>query len=394
MKGRVVMLLANAMVSDPRVEKEAIALHAAGWDVVVLAWDRTGDAPSSQRHESYRIERIGPRAAYGAGLKSLPAFASFWRAVATRASELNPDVVHCHDLDTARAGIKIARESSSVTLVMDFHELYRESNMVPQKGLPGLAAKSVVRVVERQALSAADAVLVANPGTIDYYKRLGVRGQLVVVENAPDHTMFRPRPAARTADETLTVGYAGQKRYAGGLLTLVDAVRDQKGIMAVLAGGGTEAQRVAQACQGIRNIEVSGRFSYDELPGLYHRFDVVYAVYEAPIGNVRTLFPVKVMEAMACALPVIVSAGTWIGEYVERHGIGLTVEPGDVALLRDALEHLRACPMEAAAMGCRGRMIVEESLNWEQAAARLVRTYGSLGASGTRQHGSGRGVLP
>ena len=41
----VVMLLTNDFVSDPRVEKEAVALIGAGWDVTVLAWDRAGTAP-------------------------------------------------------------------------------------------------------------------------------------------------------------------------------------------------------------------------------------------------------------------------------------------------------------------------------------------------------------
>jgi succinoglycan biosynthesis protein ExoL len=373
----VVMVVTNPVVSDPRVEKEAAALVAAGYAVTILAWDRAGDAAEREERNGYVIERLGPRGPYGGGVRSLPRFREFWRGATSRAIELKPAVVHCHDMDTATVGLAVVRRSSGkVRLVVDNHELYRDSNMMPKRGAVSVAARLAVRALERRAFRAADAILVANPGTEDYYAKLGFAEKTVVVENAPDHEMFAFRSERRSGP--FTIGYFGQKRYIDGLLMLIEVVRGNEELHAILAGGGTCADQVADAAAGIDRIEATGRFHYDELPDMYQRCDAVYAVYDAVLGNVKTLFPVKVMEAMACGLPVIVASGTWIAEYVQRHELGFAVPVGDRGALEDAVAALVNDRDEAAAMGRRGRAIVEAGLSWRSAAGRLTGVYSEL----------------
>ena len=378
MSKRVVMFLTNDAVSDPRVEKEARALVGAGFEVTVLAWDRAGKAAPVEERDGFTIERLGPRAPYGGGVKSLPLFREFWRTAADRAAEIGPDIVHCHDMDTAPAGIRAVKRATGERpkLVLDMHELYRDSKMVPQRGAVGAVARTVVRILERRAFPAADVILVANPGTLGYYESLGAGDKVVLVENAPDTRLFAP--SEQRPERPFTVGYFGQKRYLEGLLALVAAIRVHPDMAAILAGGGTAADEIARASADVDRIEVSGRFDYADLPALYTRCDAVYAVYGAVLGNVRTLFPVKVMEAMACALPVVVSTGTWIGEYVEREGIGLAIDGDDPVALSEALVRLKDEPKIAEEMGKRGLAIVQAGLSWQAASARLVHAYEAL----------------
>jgi succinoglycan biosynthesis protein ExoL len=376
---RVVMLLSNGLSSDPRVEKEAAALVAAGYDVTVLAWDRRGDLPSHEERGGFAIERLGPRARHGGGLRNMTKYQAFWTAAAVRAVQLQPDIVHCHDLDTAPAGMRVVPSlRKRPALVLDFHELYRESNMVPQRGLVGRAARAAVRLIELRALRAADTVLVANPGTLDYYRALGAGDKLVSIENAPDLELFRPAGGPRP-DRPFTVGFMGQKRYVRGLLDLIDVVQRHDGLAALLAGGGTAAEEVARHAEGLQRIEVLGPFSYAELPALYARCDAIHAVYDVGLGNVRTLFPVKMMEAMACAMPVIVAGGTWAGDFATREGVGVTVEPDSADSLEAAILRLKDDPQASAEMGRRGRAIVEAGLNWQAVTSRLLKAYSDLG---------------
>jgi glycosyltransferase involved in cell wall biosynthesis len=155
-------------------------------------------------------------------------------------------------------------------------------------------------------------------------------------------------------------------------------VQRHDGLAALLAGGGTAADEVARHAAGLQRIEVSGPFAYGELPALYARCDAIYAVYDVTLGNVRTLFPVKMMEAMACALPMVVAEGTWAGEYATRTGVGLTVRPGDASSLESALVRLAEDPEAAAAMGRRGRALIEGGLDWCAVSERLVATYGRV----------------
>ncbi len=386
----IVMFLTNGLASDPRVEKEAAALIAAGHQVTVLAWDREGSLPRVEERAGMHIERLGPVSGHGRGVRSIPGFRTYWSAAARRAVELRPDVLHCHDLDTAVAGLRarkrLSRAGRSPRLVLDFHELYRESNMIP-KGWAGRSVRLAVTLVERRSIPAADAVLVANPGSIGAYDRYASATAFHVIENAPDIDRFEPRgPLRKEPGEPLTVGFMGQKRYIDSLLDLIEVVGRDDRLRAILAGGGVGAAQVEGAAAGNDRIEVSGRFVYDELPGLYGRCDAIHAVYDTGLGNVRTLFPVKVMEAMASALPVIVAKGTWIAGYVEDHGIGYSVAPGTDELHR-VLEDMLGDPARAAEMGARGRALIEAGLNWHAVADRLVDVYAGLGNSPSDRHG-------
>ncbi len=372
---RVVMLLSNDFVSDPRVEKEAVALISAGWDVTVLAWDRSGDAPVLEERSGISIERFGPRAKHGAGPRALPLYRDFWRGIAERARELGPAVVHCHDMDTVPAGLS-AVKGTDAKLVLDFHELYRASRVVPRKPVVGPLVAAGVDRVEARGLARADLVVLAWPGMLDRYReRFG--GPVVVVDNAPDLDRYRPDPAPR-GDRPFEVCYIGQKRYVASLELLIDIVQRHDDMAAFLAGGGVGEQRIAEYAAGKQRVEVVGRVRYDEIPDLYRGRDCVYTLYDSAVGNAAIHMPVKVMEAMACALPVLVSTGTWVAGYVEREGIGLAVDPSDASAVEDALVRLKDDPALAREMGTRGRAIVEESLNWEAAAGRLVAAYEQL----------------
>lgn len=370
------MVVTNDVVSDPRVEKEAAALDAAGFEVVVLAWDRAGRAPEVEHRGGIRIERLGPRAEYGGGLRSLPLFRAFWSAAVRRALELGPDIVHCHDLDTGPVGLRVARRAPGVRVVIDHHELYRETRMVPQAGLVGVIARLVVDMLDRRVARAASLVVVSVPSLKPRYATW-TRGSVLVVENAPDAEMFRPR-ATRDEGRPFTVGYFGQKRYAASLSMLMDIVQRHEDMAALLAGGGTAAHEVDQLARAMQRVEVVGPFRYEDLPALYERCDAVFGVYDAEVGNVRAAFPVKVMEGMACGLPVVVNEGTWVGEYVRRHGIGLAVDGADASAVEAAFVQLKDDRPAAREMGARGRRLVEEGLSWEAAAARLTEGYRAL----------------
>lgn len=376
---KVAMILANACAPDPRVEKEAAALAGAGHNVTIVAWDRNGAHPEDETREGFQIRRLGPRASYGGGVRSLPLFRAFWHSAAAYAAALRPDAIHCHDTDTLPAGLRArgVLRSEETHFVVDFHELYRLSSMVPQRGLSGITARWVVDRLERRAVSQATLVIVANPGTAGHYESIGRADKVVIIDNAPDPDLFVPRPCPET-DRLFTACFVGSKRYARTLIALMDAVQRREGMRAVLAGGGPDAQRIAEAARAYRNVEVIGQVPYRDIPGYYACCDVVYAAYDTLVGNVRYTIPGKVIEAMGCAKPVIVSEHTWVGDYVTKHRIGLAVKCDDPVAIGEALDHLRAHPEEAAEMGERGRRIVEHGLNWHTVAARLVSAYANL----------------
>lgn len=373
-RGTVVMVASASVTADPRIIKEAEALVADGWYVVVLAWDRARRDPELIEREGWRIERVGPEAAHGGGLRSIVKYRRFWAEAAQRCIALEPDVVHCHDLDTALVAVAARRDLPRLRVVLDFHELYRESRALPQRGLPGIIARAAARFVERTAIPRADIVITVTSAHVEYYERLGAR-RLVLVENAPD--LGRYQVVDRREDD-FVVSFIGQKRWVPGLETLMRAIQPHPHLKALLAGGGTAAEEIARIAATMERVEVRGRVAPDEIPELYQRCDAVYACYDASLANWRTAIPVKALEGMASGLPVIVTRGTWIADLVEQHELGLKVDPLDVAEVEEALLKLSSDRELAQEMGRRGRAIIEGGLNWAAASRRLTEAYRDL----------------
>jgi len=376
MSRRIVMIEGARVDTDPRVRREAEALSAAGYEVVVLAWDRSGTDPATEQRDGWRVESFGPAAGHGGGIRSVPGYRAFWRTAGARAAQLDPAAIHCHDLDTVPAGLSALRAlGDRPKLVLDFWELYRESRALPQAGVVGKVARAAARWLERRSIPRSDLLVTVVEGQVDYYRSLGARN-VIVVENAP--LLGDYRPTQRRDSSELVVCFIGQKRYAPALLSLMEAIQPYPQMHALLVGGGPAEAEIAEAATRYERVTASGRVEKSAIPELYAGSDVVFACYDTALLNWRTAFPVKVQEGMACGLPVIVSKGTWIAEYVAEHGLGLAVDDKDPADVARALVALAEDREAARAMGARGRALVESGLNWDAAVGRLVSAYDRL----------------
>ncbi len=373
----IVMLASGNGTADPRIAKEAEALVAAGHRIVVLAWDRAGENPRVIEREGWRIEAHGPPARHGAGARNILGYRRYWTAAARRVAELKPDVVHAHNLDTVPAALKAMRLlGERPWLVLDFWEIYRESRALPGRGVVGVLARWAARRLERRSIPQADFVITVVQGQVYYYEELGAR-EVVVVENAPDLERYAVYGGPAASGE-FVVGFIGQKRWVPSLETLMRAIQPYPDVRAVLVGGGPSEAEVARLAAGMERVETRGQVPPEEIPALYRTVDAVYACYDTSLLNWRTSLPVKAMEAMALGLPVLVSKGSWMGAFVEEHGIGYAVDDTDPADVGRAIADLATDREAAREMGRRGRAIAERELNWASAAGRLVDAYSRM----------------
>jgi len=83
-------------------------------------------------------------------------------------------------------------------------------------------------------------------------------------------------------------------------------------------------------------------------------------------------FPGALLEAMAYALPSVVTASCGIPEIVGKEGAAVTVERGAVTTLADALERLLLDPAAAASMGAVARRRVEQGFLWSHVVDRMT----------------------
>ena len=88
-------------------------------------------------------------------------------------------------------------------------------------------------------------------------------------------------------------------------------------------------------------------------------------------------FGIAVVEAMSARLPVIVTRGCGLADFVTRHGAGIVTD-GTVEALRAALSELLANTERLRAMGAAGEEAARRELSLDAFAARLENLYRSV----------------
>lgn len=134
--------------------------------------------------------------------------------------------------------------------------------------------------------------------------------------------------------------------------------------------------RAEAAAAGLA-LELAGPLPREALPARLAGADVFAApsLYEGGPGFV-------ILEAMACGLPVVASAGSGAAESVRDGETGLLVPPGDETALAGALERLLADRELRLRMGAAARRYVQEEADAERCAARLEDFFGAVIARG------------
>ncbi len=90
-------------------------------------------------------------------------------------------------------------------------------------------------------------------------------------------------------------------------------------------------------------------------------------------------FGIAVVEAMACALPAVISGKVNIWREVEEAGAGV-VAPAKAEVFSACILELLDDPARRVAMGAEGRRLVERAFNWDRIAERLVGLYTAVAA--------------
>ena len=139
-------------------------------------------------------------------------------------------------------------------------------------------------------------------------------------------------------------------------------------------------RRLAAARDG--DVRFLGAVADDELVELYRSASVLVlpsvdvTCYGKPVP-VSELLGLSVLEAMACATPVVASRLGGLREVVRDGETGFLVGPGDVAELRARLEQLLASPSLAHEMGDSARQLAVERFTWDACARRCLEAYAS-----------------
>lgn len=405
----VLMLVVSDLRIDPRVEREARALAAGGYEVTVIAPD-----PTLGADPAFTVD-WGP----GVHIRSIAADAAFYLmerpgyrgglmfdAALAIARELKPFAIHAHDLNTCLVGLAVARQTGA-HLVADFHEWTSENvhwdnaaqSWTPYEGewkaeLQGLErrvmreASAVITVCDSIA-EALEEELGGGEGEARQVEACQVEARKIeVIRNIPALSAqptkeYPPLKAQLGLPESqfllLWQGGTGPTRLIEPIIAALEfapaCVFAIRGPSLDLFGDGYRAI-ADKAGAGDRLILLDPVTSRD----------VVAAARGADAGvwtlprlcrNFTYALPNKIFEYTASNLALLVADYPEARRMVETHRIGLAFDPYDPRSIAAAINRLIDEPGVAAGFRANTRAALE-SLDAEGEWRRLVTLYDAL----------------
>ncbi|MDQ1444917.1 MAG: hypothetical protein QOI20_1381 [Acidimicrobiaceae bacterium] len=240
--------------------------------------------------------------------------------------------------------------------------------------------RRAIRVAARHA----DAVVCVSRTTADRLRALcPPQVPVAVIPHGVDHARFTPMPPGPDADVAVLadlgvrppfvvfVGTLEPRKDVPSLVRAFDKIAGVHGDLSlVIAGGaGWGAADVEKAVASARyrdRIAVTGYVPGGAVPALLRTAAV------AAYPSLEEGFGLPLLEAMACAAPLVSTTGSAMEEVAA--GAALLVPPGDVEALAGALD--MAVRQDSGLAGRRQRgLAIAARHTWERCAARHAEVY-------------------
>ncbi|NOS79073.1 MAG: glycosyltransferase family 4 protein [Nitrospira sp.] len=210
-----------------------------------------------------------------------------------------------------------------------------------------------------------------------------------VIRNGVDPSACVPRDKAEArrrlglSPDRPYIGFVGGFFPWHGLDTLVEAMalvrREYPTAMLLLVGDG-QTKPALEAMVRQRGLEEAvsfvGRVGFEEVSWWIGASDLCVVLHR-PVR----CYPgdsMKLWEYMACARPVVATAGEGYGDLVEALGAGVSVKNDDAPALAKELCRLIQNPAVASKMGESGRAAVLNAHTWEARAVELEGVFGII----------------
>lgn len=354
-------------VDDVRIAvKECASLAEAGYEVCLLGRPPKATMPVLP---GVAVSTLAPSGSRGRRMTL------GMRDALRAALRLDAEVYHLHDPELI--GVGMALRVAGKRVVYDVHEDLPKQILtkpwIPAAGRP--AVSGLARLTERLAAAVFSGIVAATPDIAANFPS----PRTVTVQNFPSLAEFGPPPVSGYADRPQAVAYVGgltEKRGSAEMVTAMDAVPAGRGATLVLAGPLRDdaTERVIEAAQRRADVEYHPWLSRSEVRSVYDRVRAGLVVLH-PEPRFQTSYPVKMFEYMAAGLPVIASDFPLWRRIIDEAACGLLVDPMDPGAIGGAIDWLLTHPVEAEAMGRRGRAAVEAHYSWDSESTKLIALY-------------------
>jgi glycosyltransferase involved in cell wall biosynthesis len=390
-KKKICLLSAGHIASNPRLVKEADALHAAGYDVLALGWqnlerigklDRTLESSRSWKIFNVRWNflhraktRFSRRQNLNRVLSGDDSLECLANALAPWSSfylkeirQFKPDLVIAHNIPSL-AIAALVKEQLNIPYAFDLEDYHPGE----RKGGMDDANNSISHLVLKQCLSSARYVTASSPGIASEAAReFNCEIQVVLnVFSIPDKTQ---QPLVERKKEGLSIYWFSQ------VIGLDRGVDDVLKACSLLKGNfqlhlrGTASK---ETLRSIRSKAEEGQYSKqcfihsqippDELPFRTLEHDVGLSLEPGFSLNNNIAIGNKIFMYLACGLATVVSntpGQAWV--YSHAPDMGFIYEPGDFKSMAEGLQKWIDRPELLAEAKRASQKIAQEQFCWDK----------------------------
>jgi len=216
--------------------------------------------------------------------------------------------------------------------------IYEVSDMPGGRWYEKDICRKLIDILEKMATKHVDTLILTSPhfkekGRYDEHK-----SKIMILENLPEKRLFANY--RKREHESFTVGNFGLVRHKRSLDTLVRALGNVEGVKVHIAGRamGIAYEDIVGLCANYDNIEFTDSYDYEnDIVNLYSSIDCVYSVYDRDDKNMNLALGNRLYEAIVCGLPLLVTKGSKMGDFVESRGIGFAVQADDPVSVKQAV---------------------------------------------------------
>lgn len=354
--------------------KEISTLSERGYHVIVLGWDRDGEALSKcqdifgKEIEFYfyteKLNNIGLKHIN----KLFKWFLWIFQHLKMIIRQERMFIIHACNLDTAIPAYIFLKKykNSSLKFVYDIYDYYVDSHHIP------LILQNPIDNLETKIINSADLTIICNEERRSQIAKATPK-KLLVIHNAPGLRNVKFSSEKKQYD----YAYCGSLAPARLLKEIFNSYGENRDISMVIAGYGMYDTIAKTVSRQFTNFCYKGILSYPEVLKTETSAKILSAIYDPSVKNHKFAAPNKFYEAMALGKPIIVCKGTGIDLIVEKYKLGIVI-PYDAKSFYDAIRKLLKNPNLCNEMGRKARNIFLRKYNWEKMEKLLLDSYESL----------------
>ena len=398
-KRRILVIRANSLDRENRAVKIMKTLLENGFRVRFMGWDRGVTVP---RSEKSRISNLEEETYFNFkspwGKRSLAFLPFWWAFLFYKLMTIEWDAAHVIQI-ISLPPVAIAGKIRRKQVVYDILDTYEDSIMIPT------IFRNMFMAVDKLFIRMSSNIVLADEEQIKEFNGIP-HSHIAVLYDSPDDIKNQldnqgsPQGIPRGSlqgnqqgkqiisqlqnrtnnhpDDKFILFFAGQLNPGKklNLENMFEAVRTVDDVKIIIAGHGDLVGKIKNYSDEMKGkIEFIGEINHDEVLNRSLNSNALFMIRDSILPVNKYICGSKVLEAMMCSKPIIVSHNTSTALKVATENCGLVVDPHDIEDIKKSITTLKNNPKLCQELGSNGRIAYQERYSWNIMEKRLMEIY-------------------